>query len=956
MNNLKGDRLINFENRHIGISAADLPEMLATLEVDSVDDLVHRVIPEDILTSQMSLKLDALTEFQYLELIRDKSSRNKVFRSLIGQGYYDTHTPSVIRRNIFENPGWYTQYTPYQSEISQGRLEALFNFQTVISDLTGLPVANASLLDEGTAAGEAISMIAAFYNKKNRKNPRFVCYVHEAVFRQTKAVIETRTRTLGLEVKYFKDVLDIDRQEAVAAVFQYPDARGDVSTVGAALDELTEAGVGLIAICDLLSLTLLKSPGELGYDVAVGNSQRFGVPMGYGGPHAAYFACKDQFKRYIPGRIIGLSKDAYDQPAYRMAMQTREQHIKREKATSNICTAQALLAIMAGMYAVYHGPQNLKRMAVKIHLLASGLADQLRKGGYQVEELSFFDTISILMPPDEIETVRARAVDAGYNFFYSEDGIRISMDEKSTAREVDEILDIFKVSVEGGLEFSGSLPGNFLREDAFMTHPVFHLYRSETEMMRYIKRLENKDLSLVHAMIPLGSCTMKLNAATELLPLAWTEFSGLHPFIPVDQATGYQEIIQELGEYLCALTGFTAYTFQPNSGAQGEYTGLLMIRAYHEDRNDLQRDIILIPASAHGTNPASAVLAGYEVRIVESDKHGNVDVRHLTSLIEEYGPRVAGLMVTYPSTHGVFEPKIKEICTVIHEAGGLVYMDGANMNAQIGYTSPGIIGADVCHLNLHKTFAIPHGGGGPGMGPVFVNERLAPYLPMHPYGTKPAHSKAIKAVASAPYSSANILLVSYAYIRMLGSRGLKNVTRYALLNANYLARVLSEHYDILYTGLGNWVGHELILDLRSFKEWGIQAEDVAKRLIDYGFHAPTLSFPVPGTLMIEPTESESKAELDRFCEAMIRIRAEIEEVGRGEYSGDDNVLVNAPHPIYLATADDWTFSYPRSKALYPVESLQDPSRYFCPVARVDNAYGDRNLICTCPPVEDYMES
>ena len=953
MNELKGDRLINFENRHIGISASDFPDILSVLDVSSADELVYEVIPQNILVDRMTLKLDALTEFQYLELIREKSRKNKVFRSLIGQGYYDTHTPSVIRRNIFENPGWYTQYTPYQSEISQGRLEALFNFQTMVSDLTGLPIANASLLDEGTAAGEAISMVADYFNKKNRKDPRTVCYVHTRVFEQTKAVIETRTQMQGLEVKYYDQFQEIDTSEAVAVVVQYPDARGDVSHIGQSLTPLTEAGIGLVAICDLLSLTLLKSPGELGYDVAVGNTQRFGVPMGYGGPHAAYFACKDHYKRLIPGRIIGLSKDAHDKPAFRMAMQTREQHIKREKATSNICTAQALLAIMAGMYAVYHGPGNLRRMAVKIHLLASGLAGKLREAGHKVEELVFFDTIDVAIAGEEVEKIRSRALQAGYNFYYHSDGIRISLDEKSTAREIHEILRIFQVSGAEEMEFAGCLDEKYLRQEEFMTHPVFHRYRSETEMMRYIKRLENKDLSLVHAMIPLGSCTMKLNAATELLPLTWPEFAGLHPFVPVDQATGYQEIIRELGEYLCALTDFSAYSFQPNSGAQGEYTGLLLIRAYHEDRGDHDRNIMLIPASAHGTNPASAVLAGYEVRIIQSDSNGNVDVSHLHTLLDELGDHVAGLMVTYPSTHGVFEPGILDICSSVHQSGGLVYMDGANMNAQIGYTSPGKIGADVCHLNLHKTFAIPHGGGGPGMGPVFVNDSLAPYLPSHPFEQQAGQEKAIKAVSSAPYSSANILLVSYAYIRMLGSRGLKNVTKYAILNANYLKKQLSDHYDILYSGSNGRVGHELILDLRPFKEAGIQAEDVAKRLIDYGFHAPTVSFPVAGTLMIEPTESEDKGELDRFCEAMIQIREEIDEVARGEYPGDNNVLINSPHPLYIATSDEWNYPYPRSKALYPVDSLREQSKFFCPVSRVDNAYGDRNLICTCPPVEAY---
>ncbi|MBY5957710.1 aminomethyl-transferring glycine dehydrogenase [Membranicola marinus] len=952
MNERQSDQLINFENRHIGLSASDLDEMVSELKISSADQLVHDVIPLSILCDRMSLKLDPLTEFQYLELIRKKSTKNTVLRSLIGQGYYDTFTPSVIRRNIFENPGWYTQYTPYQSEISQGRLEALFNYQTVVSDLTGLPIANASLLDEGTAAGEAISMVADFVNKKNKKNPKLVCYVHEQVFAQTKAVIESRLSSQGYTVEYFETLSDIDATRAVVVAMQYPDSKGDVSHIGTSIDDLIQENIGLVAICDLLSLTLLQSPGALGYDAAVGSTQRFGVPMGYGGPHAAYFSCKEKFKRNIPGRIIGLSKDINGHPAYRMALQTREQHIKREKATSNICTAQALLAILAGMYAVYHGPQNLKRIALKIHLLTAGLARSLKKSGYSVEDLCYFDTLSIKIPDSEKHRIQERAVQAGYNFLYTSDGIQISLDEKSTSQEVKEILEIFQANGDD-LEFSGGIKEEYLRKDDFMTHPVFHSYRSETQMMRYIKRLENKDLSLVHSMIPLGSCTMKLNAATELLPLTWTEFSGLHPLVPKDQARGYQEIIHELGEYLCALTDLSAYTFQPNSGAQGEYTGLLLIKAYHEDRGDDKRQIVLIPSSAHGTNPASAILAGYRVRIVQSDDQGNIDLSHLNSLLEELGDQVAALMVTYPSTHGIFERQILTICASIHGVGGLVYMDGANMNAQIGYTSPGTIGADVCHLNLHKTFAIPHGGGGPGMGPVFVNELLAPYLPSHPFVEDSHKAKSIQPVASAPYSSANILLVSYAYIRLLGSRGLKNVTKYAILNANYLKKVLSPHYEVLYSGAGGWVGHELILDLRMFKEVGIQAEDVAKRLIDYGFHAPTLSFPVPGTLMIEPTESEDKKELDRFCEAMIQIKQEIDEIARGEYPADNNVLINAPHPLYLATDDNWDFPYNRSKALYPVDSLREQSKFYSPVARVDNAYGDRNLICTCPPVDTY---
>lgn len=948
--------ILNFEDRHIGISAEDRNAMLKKIRASSLDELVRQVIPEDIQLKESLFDLEALSEYEYLELIRKKSQNNKIYRSLIGQGYYGTHTPSVIRRNIFENPGWYTQYTPYQAEISQGRLEALFIFQTVVSDLTGLELANASLLDEGTAAGEAISMIVDHVNRRNRKNPRTVCYVHENIFDQTKAVIETRTKPVGIEIRYFSAPEEIIKEETAAIVLQYPDSDGDISHIDFPLESFKSEGIGMIAICDLLALTLLKSPGTLGFDVAVGSTQRFGIPLGFGGPHAAYFACKEVFKRRLPGRIIGLSKDKNGRPAYRMALQTREQHIKREKATSNICTAQALLAIMAGMYAVYHGPENLKEIALHIHTLTSALAEQLKKKGYDVKGDAYFDTLMVSLWDGARDKIRKRAEEKGYNFFYKRNStIHISLDELSNWEEVNQILEIFEAGSTSPQIKTTKIPDGFRRQDNYLTHPVFHDYRTETEMMRYLKRLENKDLSLVHSMIPLGSCTMKLNAATELLPLTWPEFSSIHPFVPHDQVRGYLEIIRELGEYLSAITGMKACTFQPNSGAQGEYTGLLMIRAYHEDQGNTGRDLVLIPASAHGTNPASAVLAGYEVGIIQSDENGNVDVNHLEEIIREKGSRVACLMVTYPSTHGVFEEGIAKICRMVHEVGGLVYMDGANMNAQIGYTSPGTIGADVCHLNLHKTFAIPHGGGGPGMGPVCVNEKLLPYLPRHA-ADPGSRDKGIGAVASAPFSSANILLVSYAYIRLLGSAGLTNVTRYAILNANYLKSVLSDHYPVLYTGKNGKVAHELILDLRPYKEAAIDAEDVAKRLMDYGFHAPTLSFPVPGTLMIEPTESESKAELDRFCQAMIQIREEIAEVERAEFSEEENVLVNAPHPFYIAMGDEWTFSYPRSKALYPLTDQWETGKYFVPVARVEGAYGDRNLVCTCPPVETYQSS
>ncbi|GAA5224975.1 aminomethyl-transferring glycine dehydrogenase [Membranihabitans marinus] len=927
--------------------------MLKTIGMDSTDAMVRQIIPAEIQLSHFDLDLPAMTEAEYLSHIQTKAMKNKVFRSLIGQGYYNTHTPSAIRRNILENPGWYTQYTPYQAEISQGRLEALFNFQTVVSDLTGFPIANASLLDEGTAAAEAVSMLMASVNKKNKKNPKSICFIQDTVFAQTRSVILSRTKPLGYSIQLFGDISEVDVETAGVVVIQYPDSRGNIAHIKDKYSALSDAGIGLIAICDLLALTLLESPGHLGFDVAVGTTQRFGVPIGFGGPHAGYFACLDKYKRVIPGRIIGLSKDVHGNPAYRMALQTREQHIKREKATSNICTAQALLAIMAGMYAVYHGPKNLRRIALRTHLLTHSLYQALAAGGIEVAETVFFDTIVLPMSPEDQGEIRKLALEAGFNFHYTNEGIQISLDELSTESEVLAILKIFGVTVTE-LSYTGKLEDTYLRTDAILSHPVFNQYRSETNLMRYIKSLENKDLSLVHSMIPLGSCTMKLNAASELIPITWTEFSTLHPFVPQNQSLGYREIIEDLGQYLAKITGFHACSFQPNSGAQGEFTGLLVIRAYHEDHGGADRRLIVIPASAHGTNPASAVLAGYDVAIVRSDEDGNIDLKDLEDIINRHGSEIAGFMVTYPSTHGVFESTVKQACDMIHAIGGLVYMDGANMNAQIGYTSPGFIGADVCHLNLHKTFAIPHGGGGPGVGPICVTEALSDYLPGHPYLEANEGQKSIDAVASAPYGSASILLISYAYVRMLGARGLKNATKYAILNANYLKTVLSSHYDILYTGSGDFVGHELILDLRKFKEVGISAEDVAKRLIDFGFHAPTLSFPVAGTLMIEPTESEDKVELDRFIAAMVAIRAEIDEVALGEYPKDDNVLVNAPHPIFIATMDDWPYPYSRQKALYPLDSLREGHKFYIQVGRIDNAYGDRNLICTCPPIEDYI--
>ncbi len=948
----------HFIRRHIGIHPEDLQPMLESIGVDSLDAMIDKTIPDQIRTDAPLSVPDALSEQDYLEHIGKIGRKNKVFRSFIGQGYSGTITPSVIKRNIFENPGWYTQYTPYQAEISQGRLEALLNFQTVVSDLTGLPIANASLLDEGTAAAEAMSMFYSLRNKKVKDEPVKKVFVDQHVFVQTIDVIRGRALPLGIEVvigDYRDHVLD---DSYFAAVVQYPNAEGSVQDYTSFGHRVHEHNLYLVVIADLLSLAILREPALFGADAAVGNTQRFGVPMGYGGPHAAYFATHDQFKRVIPGRIIGVSVDRHESTALRMALQTREQHIKREKATSNICTAQALLAIMAGMYAVYHGPDGIREIARQIHEKAKKLAYLLESQGFEIRHHAFFDTLSLRLDQDKINVLRETALAYGYNLWYGNRTVQVSLDETTSDEDLTQLQRVFE-TVAGGTEHSGlersfHIPSNLERKSDFMTHEVFHKNHSETEMMRYIKHLENKDLSLMHSMIPLGSCTMKLNAATELMPVSAAEWSGIHPFVPVDQAGGYQQIFSELEAYLCELTGFAACSLQPNSGAQGELSGLLTIRAYHHDHGDDHRDVALIPSSAHGTNPASAIMAGMRVVVVKCDEEGNIDVDDLKEKAREHADHLAALMVTYPSTHGVFETAIREICDEIHACGGLVYMDGANMNAQVGLTNPGLIHADVCHLNLHKTFAIPHGGGGPGVGPICVNEKLAAYLPGHPV-VKTGGPKAVHAVASAPWGSASILLISYAYIRMLGSKGLTEATRYAILNSNYIRARLEQDYEVLYTGVNGFCAHELIIDLRPFKNIGISAEDVAKRLIDYGFHAPTLSFPVAGTIMIEPTESESKAELDRFCDAMLQIKAEIDEVARGEFPAEDNVLVNAPHTIGELVASDWHHAYSREKAAYPLDYLRTEHKFWSPVARVNNAYGDRHLVCTCPPMEAYEE-
>ncbi len=935
-----------FTGRHIGPDEKDGQLMLEKIGFKSIDDLMDKTIPQSI-KLQEDIKLpEPLSEFEFLRFIREVASKNKVFRSFIGQGYYDTIVPSPILRNLFENPGWYTQYTPYQAEIAQGRLESLLNFQTMVSDLTALPIANASLLDEGTAAAEAMTM---FFNHKNRETDdvtkhRF--FIDQNVFGQTKGVILTRASSIGIEVVTgdFKTV-EFDHTY-FGALIQYPDSTGEIDDFKNFFLKVKEHDIKVAMATDLLALTLLTPPGELGADVAIGSTQRFGVPMGYGGPHAAFFSTKDEYKRYIPGRIIGISIDANGNRALRMALQTREQHIRREKATSNICTAQALLANMSAMYAVYHGPDGLRQIASRVAAYTHFLKLQLEKSGVRVLNKFYFDTLTVKV--ENPEKIRKEAEIRGMNFFYRKDNlISISLDETTGYDDIRDIVSVFGNSTSDvQLNEENGIAPELKRTSPFMLHPVFYSYQSETELMRYLKKLENKDLSLVHTMISLGSCTMKLNAATEMIPLTWPEFSRIHPMAPDSQTEGYAQIINELGEMLCAITGFSACSMQPNSGAQGEFSGLMTIRGYHKSRNEDFRNVILIPISAHGTNPASAVMAGYKVVVTKCDEHGNIDIDDLKANAEKYKDTLAGIMVTYPSTHGVFEESIREICQIVHDNGGLVYMDGANMNAQAGWTSPGFIGADVCHLNLHKTFAIPHGGGGPGMGPICCNEKLKPFLPAA-YGEGQ--------VSSAPFGSASILLISYAYCKMLGTVGIKKATAYAILNANYMKALLKKNFKILYTGSGDTCAHEFIVDLRPFKsKAGIEAEDVAKRLMDYGFHAPTVSFPVPGTFMIEPTESESKAELDRFCEALNQIYQEIREIENGDFSKTDNVLKKSPHTLNKITADEWAEKYPRSKAAYPLPWLHE-NKFWPSVSRVNNTYGDRNLVCTCEPTESYSE-
>ena len=953
-----------FSQRHIGTSdPIELKAMLDVIKAGSLDQLINETIPDPIRLRRKLNIPDAMSEQEYLRHIQGIAAMNKVYKSYIGLGYYGTHTPSVIRRNIFENPGWYTQYTPYQAEISQGRLEALLNFQTMVSDLTGMPIANASLLDEGTAAAEAMTMLYNLSSKKVKGGADHAThfFVDEHIFPQTLAVLQSRAEPIGIQLVSGDWKSWNGGEDFFGALLQYPDATGSIHDYREKVNQWQSEGIKVAVVSDLMALTLLTPPGHWGADVVVGNSQRFGVPIGFGGPHAAFFATREENKRSIPGRIIGVSVDRKGNRALRMALQTREQHIKREKATSNICTAQALLAIMAGMYAVYHGPENLKSIAMSIHGKTAALHQHLQNLGFTPVAGSFFDTITIRFSPEQLKAIRTEAEKSGINFYYTSDDVRVSLDETTSNEDLTAVCNVFSAAL-GKNTVSGlnglsaiMIPDQLFRKDAYLTHPVFSMYRTETEMMRYVKSLENKDLSLMHAMIPLGSCTMKLNAASEMFPVSYPEFSSIHPFVPADQAAGYYRIFNELTSYLTDITGMSACSLQPNSGAQGELTGLLTIRAYHIANGHLDRNIVLIPASAHGTNPASAVMAGMEVVVTKCDDRGNIDMDDMKAHAQKHAAHLAGVMVTYPSTYGVFETTIKELCNLIHENGGLVYMDGANMNAQVGLTSPGSIGADVCHLNLHKTFAIPHGGGGPGMGPICVNEKLAPFLPGHPFA-QVGGTKAIDSVNSAPWGSASILLISYGYIRMLGADGVTASTIHAILGSNYIKSRLESLYDILYTGDEGRTAHELIIDLRPFKHAGISAEDVAKRLIDYGFHAPTLSFPVPGTIMIEPTESESKAELDLFCDALIQIHAEINEVILGKAAADNNVLSNAPHTLADLTSDEWKYPYSRSTAAYPLPQLRHRHKFWASVARVDNAFGDRNLVCTCPPIESYSSS
>lgn len=950
-----------FTSRHIGPNKTDEKEMLAKIGFNSLDELINVTVPESIrLKNKLNIPAGQ-SEYEYLNDLKKQAAKNKLHKSFIGMGYYGTITPPVIQRNVLENPGWYTAYTPYQAEISQGRLEALLNFQTVVMDLTGMEMANASLLDEATAAAEAMGMLFAARDRAQSKAGVNKFFVDENVFPHTVDVLKSRAFPMEIELVFgtWKDFNP--NNDYFAALIQYPNQLGEIEDYRNWTKKCQENGCKVVVASDLMALTLLTPPGEWGADVVVGSAQRFGVPMGYGGPHAAFFATKELYKRQLPGRIIGVSQDKNGNRALRMALQTREQHIKRDKATSNICTAQALLATMASMYAVYHGSEGVKKIAQFIHAKAVRSKQAIEELGYHTSNQAFFDTFYVEMDTQEQMQLRDFCNSAEINLRHEENYVGISIDEATTPSDINRLISCFAQLAQKEYQeltnadfvYESKHPEFATRKSNFLDHPVFSKYHSETEMMRYLKRLENKDISLTHSMIPLGSCTMKLNAASELLPITWPEFASIHPFTPAEQVIGYTEILSTLETWLAEVTGFHSVSLQPNSGAQGEYAGLMVIRAYHHARGDKHRNIVLIPSSAHGTNPASAVMAGMKVVVVKCDEAGNIDTEDLRAKAEEHSANLSALMVTYPSTHGVFEANILEITEIIHNHGGQVYMDGANMNAQVGLTNPGRIGADVCHLNLHKTFAIPHGGGGPGMGPIGVAEHLTPFLPGHSVALQNSETN-IHAVSAAQYGSALILLISYGYMKMLGCDGLTDATRNAILNANYIKARLQEKYPVLFQGKNGTVAHEMIVDLRGFKErGGIEAEDVAKRLIDYGFHAPTLSFPVAGTVMIEPTESESKEELDRFCDAMLSIHQEMEEIILGIQDREDNVLKNAPHTMQSVCSSSWNHKYDREKAAFPLDYLKT-NKYWSPTGRVDNAFGDRNLVCSCPPMEAYV--
>ncbi|MEA1785927.1 aminomethyl-transferring glycine dehydrogenase [Arenibacter sp. GZD96] len=945
----------SFVTRHIGIQEDDYLKMLEKIEASSLDQLIYETIPDDIRLKKPLDLPEAMSEHEFLSHIKSVSEKNRVFKTYIGLGYHESIIPSVIKRNILENPGWYTAYTPYQAEIAQGRLEALLNFQTMVCDLTGMELANASLLDESTAAAEAMTMLFDLRTKVQKNNNAVQFFISEEVLPQTLALLETRSKPLGIQLVVGNHTQFQPEANFFGALLQYPGKTGELVDLSPFVKKTKEKDVKTAVAADILSLALLTPPGEIGVDIVVGTTQRFGIPLGYGGPHAAFFATKDEYKRNIPGRIIGVTKDVDGRRALRMALQTREQHIKRDKATSNICTAQVLLAVMAGTYAVYHGPKGIRNIAQRIHFMATTLADQLEQLGLYQTNASFFDTITVKA---DAQKVMQFAEKAEVNFYYPDEStVTIALNEATSVSDLQQISAIFSEATGKecapitSIKEIWAIPQALQRTSAFLTNNVFNAYHSETELMRYLKKLERKDLALNHSMIALGSCTMKLNAATQMLPLSWAQWSNVHPFVPMAQAEGYQIVLKELESFLNIITGFAGTSLQPNSGAQGEYAGLMTIRAFHEANGQSHRNICIIPASAHGTNPASAVMAGMQVVVTKTDEKGNIDVSDLEAKVLLHSNNLAALMVTYPSTHGVFESSIKYITQLIHDHGGQVYMDGANMNAQVGLTNPATIGADVCHLNLHKTFAIPHGGGGPGVGPICVAKQLVPFLPGNPI-IKTGGEKAISAISSAPWGSALVCLISYAYIRMLGEKGLTQATRIAILNANYIKQRLSGKYDVLYTGEKGRAAHEMIIDCRPFKKNGIEVTDIAKRLMDYGFHAPTVSFPVAGTLMIEPTESESVVELDRFCDAMLAIRDEIDAACEND---SNNPLKNAPHTLQLLTEDHWHLPYSREKAAFPLPYLQD-SKFWPSVRRVDDAYGDRNLICTCAPMEAYMEA